>query len=418
MKPFNQRFVERVNSIFSELNNDSLANDGWQALKPRLNNPPSKKAMVIALVPFYAKAASIIILLGIGWVFNQQLVKNHSAQFPTRVVEVEPAQESPKTQSLQQTAPIQSKALVNSKYKVSSTYEPKDAQTSLYGENDYPQNTITSTTPTVELTAETDSISHTSDTSTVIQPALLLLNEPIPTGFYADIDEVSQTGKSTKRNELNIGISSMLALMDDVKTSTPGISVGVFSNHKISRKVYLSPGMKINVQDFNLPTIPQNRNADYLAGDVVTGDYANAQITSTEARIKVVSLEIPLNITVTLFQGQKHKLSLSTGLSSLAYIQQTFEQNYNIKKSENVFNQINNSWEQVTLNKSYNVSDEYGAFKRIDLFKLVNLSIGYEIPFRKNAITIEPFIQIPLGTVTSNDIYMGNGGLTVKYSLF
>jgi hypothetical protein len=83
-----------------------------------------------------------------------------------------------------------------------------------------------------------------------------------------------------------------------------------------------------------------------------------------------------------------------------------------------VFNQINNSWEQVTLNKSYNVSDEYGAFKRIDLFKLVNLSIGYEIPFRKNAITIEPFIQIPLGTVTSNDIYMGNGGLTVKYSLF
>ena len=415
MKPFNQKLVERINSVFGELNNDSLANEGWHALKPRLNQPASKKGMLMVALPFYAKAASVVLLLGLGWVINQELIEHSKLRFSD--VTTRSKSESPKTST-----PIKRTVTPSQPTKVK--HPSPLVASNRYSNSSLELVALTNNAPIADMDTATPqqqpNRKQTDDSIDTTKQHLHMLpsiETQKANGFFADVTEMAQPSEASRKNGLEVGISSMLTIMEDVKANSPGISVGVFSHHKINRKIALSPGMKINVQDFNLPSIPQNSNADYLAGDIATGDAAT-NITSTQGRIKVVSLEIPLNVTFTLFQSRKHKLSISTGFSSLAYIQQTFEQSYSIQRNENVYNELNSSWEQVTLNRSYNVSEEYGAFKRIDLFKLVNLSVGYEIPFRKNAITIEPFIQLPIGTITSNNMYMGNGGLTVKYSLF
>ena len=61
-------------------------------------------------------------------------------------------------------------------------------------------------------------------------------------------------------------------------------------------------------------------------------------------------------------------------------------------------------------------SEKINAFQRFDFARLLNLSVGYVINYDNADLIVEPFIKYPLGNLTSRNIQMGMGGISLKYS--
>ena len=63
---------------------------------------------------------------------------------------------------------------------------------------------------------------------------------------------------------------------------------------------------------------------------------------------------------------------------------------------------------------SVEVENKEKAFSHTDYFSLANLSAGYSLPFGKNTIMIEPYLQIPVSGVTSLDLKIYYSGISLK----
>jgi len=97
------------------------------------------------------------------------------------------------------------------------------------------------------------------------------------------------------------------------------------------------------------------------------------------------------------------------------YLNQSYTNLYsNIYRGE-VYNSETNEVFQTTLYTTDKLNSHYGMFNHADLFGLANLAMGYSFPIGKNSMLIEPFVQIPLGEITSIDLRMGFGGVSLKY---
>jgi hypothetical protein len=101
----------------------------------------------------------------------------------------------------------------------------------------------------------------------------------------------------------------------------------------------------------------------------------------------------------------------------MVYISQQFVGSYQNQMVREVFNSQTGQNELVATNTTINVDKSYDAFSRVDLFGLANLSAGYSFPFGKSSMLIEPFVQIPIRKLTSNNLNVGFGGVSVKYIL-
>ena len=51
---------------------------------------------------------------------------------------------------------------------------------------------------------------------------------------------------------------------------------------------------------------------------------------------------------------------------------------------------------------------------RFDLARLLNISVGYAIQQEKTTAIVEPFVKIPLGAVSSQEIKMGMAGISLR----
>ncbi|NLA49452.1 MAG: hypothetical protein GX876_08325, partial [Bacteroidales bacterium] len=58
---------------------------------------------------------------------------------------------------------------------------------------------------------------------------------------------------------------------------------------------------------------------------------------------------------------------------------------------------------------------DYGSFSRTDFFGLANLSAGYTFTYAKTGtMLIEPFLQLPVSDLTSLNLRIRYGGLSMK----
>jgi len=110
--------------------------------------------------------------------------------------------------------------------------------------------------------------------------------------------------------------------------------------------------------------------------------------------------EIPVNLRFDLLASLKNYAFISAGLSS-----------YFMKKENYDFHYTNNSVQYDSRYRSYNVSEQY-------LFKVLNLSIGYERMMTKRlSLQLEPYIKLPLNGLGFGNMQLSSYGafFGVKY---
>jgi len=106
----------------------------------------------------------------------------------------------------------------------------------------------------------------------------------------------------------------------------------------------------------------------------------------------------------------------SAGISSLIFVNEKYSYNYDVIVNNISYNSATALYESYsnTLNMTSGQTDE--TLNHFDFAGLFNLSIAYDVPLPKGSLAVEPYIKLPLADISSQDIRMGSGGLTLRYN--
>jgi hypothetical protein len=143
---------------------------------------------------------------------------------------------------------------------------------------------------------------------------------------------------------------------------------------------------------------------------------ATGEVVSYSTNLDIVAMEVPINFVFTISERQKRNLFVSAGVSTMVYLSQRFSGSYQNVYTQEVYDSATGETSLESNYTNIEVENEYEAFSRVDYFGLANLSAGYSFPLGKSSsMQIEPFVQLPTHNLTSNNLRIRFGGLSLKY---
>ena len=421
MNSFDDKFTKKVKETFDNYNANHLVDAGWEAFRAK----QGKSSKSIFLIPLWAKAATITLLMSLGGYFTFRVTDKTSIPVITeeiKTVESKPVEQQEPVKVLKEIIPEESKNqsksyVTNRKVTPTQVIEPKEE--AVISEI-IPQHTVTtadssflSETETVYIAnAETplfDSTSVEVDSANVFNAAK---KEAKPlVAQKLNIPEEDEVVKS--KTQFSAGLSGMMASVESMISSSPGVAIGLYAEHKLTSRISIRPGLAIAQQTFT-----SGNSLDNLAYDAPNIDGAEGEVVEMESGFNFTVMEIPVNFVINVFERHKKSLFVSVGSSTMVYLNQHFTGTAYNSHTNNVFNNATGEWELNTTYSQSTFDSNYKAFSHTDFFGLANISAGYTFPLgEKSSMCVEPFIQIPVSKLTSTNLTMGFGGVSVKYLL-
>jgi len=413
MNRFDDIFREKVKEAFESYDAGHLADEGWKSF---VKEQKTKRRVALP-VPFWSRAASVLILLSAGSVFLYLMFHQQKGTGPVAVL----------TDSVEMTETGQEPA-----GETIADYRKVPAQTASFPEKEQ-------TATAVRTVVEKD-----SGTKAETRPGEMAIRRP-DTDRYADrmvpvpadrkgvILSVTErkpvalvpTEKKEKKiflpeadagsyrkTSILAGLSGLMAGVEDRVASNPGVALGFYLEHRLTRSVALRPGLALTRHDYRLE--------DKYVGELLMAasrDLTNlaGTIDSYENHMEMLTMEVPVNLVFTVLERNRKSFFLSAGVSTVFYLNQQFCGKYlNVSTRENLNTYTGEITYETTYNTVYAESD-HPAFSHVDLFALTNLSAGYAFPFGKNSrVLIEPYVQLPLSDLTSLHLHMRYVGMSVK----
>ena len=222
------------------------------------------------------------------------------------------------------------------------------------------------------------------------------------------IQENSRTQAATRtRPGFSIG-----AIMSPLLTSPPlaapptvGWSGGVVSDFFLSKRIALSTGIRVANQRWQ-----EDVNQMPL---LISGSKA-LQSSSTE----ITSLNVPVNLRYTLKERENTAWYVSAGVSSLAYLNESFTDDFLIPRTIITYAEAENG--QVievyeTVQVPLQEIEQSGAFNQIDLAGTLNLSFGYGYDLGERwHLVLEPYYQYPISPLTSRNLSFSTSGINLR----
>jgi hypothetical protein len=217
---------------------------------------------------------------------------------------------------------------------------------------------------------------------------------------------------------LMAGLSGIIANAGNAISSSPGMALGIYVDKRITDNISFRPGIAIAVQsvDVNINT-NTNTNDSYANINYVAPQYMgwNVLVEPNGANLNMIVMEVPLNFVFALWKGDKSKLFLTAGASTMIYLSQHFEGSFLNSYSREEFNSTTGNLNTVSNYSTTSVENVYMPFSHTDYLGLANISAGYSVPLgNTNSLLIEPFIQLPLASLTSINVKIRYGGLSMK----
>jgi hypothetical protein len=426
MKPFDEKFADNVRHAFDSLH-EEMPPQAWADMKARLEG--RGKARMLAFWPFLSKAAGIALLVGMSvfWFVNFDAThsKNQLAEKPKE----------------EQTSRTTSSEIAEAEFSETGQQPEKETSPEFILTDKKPtppRNTIlpqptaimVSELPLIEdpiLIAEAETpavveetVAETETAHTQEVPTLALRPQTdrpqVTNGSQSRFDKPApdRPKGSDHENRLSWGISagSMLAFAEQRISDGPGYSAGVTAEYALSPNVSLSSGGMLTYHQFELVNFAQ---ADFASDYLPSFDNASRINLTGNNHYEMLALEIPLNAQFNVMETSRKRLYVGAGLSSLVYLQQRFSGTNTAFYEQSFFNEATGNFELQYSASTFEVNEEYGPLSRFDFGRLVNLSFGYVIRREKSAMVIEPFVKLPIGTLTSREINLGMGGISIKY---
>lgn len=163
------------------------------------------------------------------------------------------------------------------------------------------------------------------------------------------------------------------------------ITLGVLVNAAISNKITVSSGLKYGLKNYQAST------SDYEFQNPARA----SMISGIDASCNI--LEIPLQVSYSLFNNNRKKIQVSSGLSSYLMLKEEYNFKYTPQSGYKNYLLVKNNANQHYLS-------------------VLNLSASYQIKPKSSNIewAIEPYVKLPLGGVGEGDVRLKSSGISLN----
>ncbi len=218
--------------------------------------------------------------------------------------------------------------------------------------------------------------------------------------------------RERKTTTIMTGLSGMMASVGDASPTSQGMSIGFYVEQQLSRRISVRPGLAMARHNYTMEGMSGGTSAmDYAAPELNGMDAAS---TSYDADIDVVSMEVPVNFVFSLRKRARSNLFVSTGASTVIYLSQHLTGNFNNTYARAKVDSYGSVYYEY-MSTSVTIEREQELLSRVDLLGLANFSAGYSFPFAGTSqLLFEPFIQLPIKDLTSMNLRIRYGGLSMK----
>lgn len=413
MKQFDDIFRENVDKAFADYNADHLADEGWNSFMASKKKESRLKAIVI---PLWAKAASIALIVGTGSLIAYLSTNRRSAEEILTLSETESKIEIPATVHSVPESPASKVITVRSG--PGKINNGAGNMVSLAAESVPEQ-------PVLEERLDGGRIPEPDDPDVlpvIAENKLLPVEDTINLTSKEKLTEVpsGETKETATREEKSryskpkfmTGLSGVLANVKNASSAAPGVSVGFYMEQKITERISFRPGLALAVNSLGVNNKSGNFESTY---SVPLLDGNSGTLDSYNGELRMIAMELPLNIVFKAFERKSSGIYLSAGASTMFYFSQKFTGDFVNEYTQEQFNATSGSMEYEKRSSMVTVDNSYSAFSHTDYFGLANFSAGYTHPYGKTSmLLIEPFVQFPLSDLTALNLRVRYGGISVK----
>lgn len=471
MSKFDDIFSRKAKEAFENYNADHLAGDGWNSFASRYG----KQRRRTIVFPLWARAASIIILVTAGILFMNRFISRNPEE-PAGLTahqsgnEMSDSTEAKADTSAARTAttasvPVIADNELSTRETISGARQTGDGgrrvrqATDTGGLDGLTPDTgnlasgrtgDAQTRKTGNLAAEQTGDAQARKTGNLAagqsnEPAIAVVTESDKMDdIYAGVNlalnpiEIRLTEKADSRlnlppvkvlddyraqprqkmtTTLMTGLSGLMASIDNATTTAQGVSIGFYVERQLTRRISVRPGLAMAKHSYGMEGTPE----EVLAGANTIMDYAAPELnglsgttSSYEADIDLLLMEVPVNFVFSLWRRAEKNFFISTGASTMLYLSQHMTGSFNNTYTKTMADSYGGTT-YATKTTTVQVEREHHLLNRVDFLGLANFSAGYSMPFgRGTHLLLEPFVQLPVKDLTSMNLRIRYGGLSMK----
>lgn len=409
MKQFDDKFSRRAKEAFDNYNADHLAGEGWNSYVQKYG----KKRSLVLFIPLWAKVASIAVILTIGVLYINRITHRNADETANQLTKenrselTKPAiNEQVTTEDnliIADSDPVSEVTIRNAGQTSFSNVENINSEVS-----ELTGSLLIDTVKAVETSADMNLSVNPIETRLVDDPDVKLkLNPKEAHPVLADIPREKRT------TTIMTGLSGMMARIDNTASTAQGVSFGFYVEQQLTRRISVRPGLAMAKHNYGMESTSGGSMAlDYAAPEL---NGLSGTTTSYEANIEVLSMEIPVNFVFSLRKRSGGYLFVTTGASTVIYLNQHLSGNFNNTYIRSTVDVATGGVSYESKTTSVKIETEQESLTHVDFLGLANFSAGYSIPFGKNShLLFEPFVQLPLKDLTSLNLRIRYGGLSMK----
>ncbi|MBE0667650.1 MAG: outer membrane beta-barrel protein [Bacteroidales bacterium] len=427
MKQFDKKFSRKAKEAFDNYNADHLAGEGWNSFTGKYGRK-RRRAIVI---PLWAKAASIAVLVTLGVLFTAR-INDRKAGEPVRQTAQENRPGSTESATNKEdsaaTAPvIVSPALASQVTVINATQSRQTGRE----KSDYAGGSLLAETVVADKSSVAETVkaggSLLDDTVIAVEASAWtnLPDNPMELRVTEDAEarlklkpkkalkDLIDLPREKMTTTIMTGLSGMMASIDNTASNAQGVSLGFYVEQQLTRRISVRPGLAMAKHSYTMEGIAGGDMAFNYAAPELNG--MSGTTTSYKADIEVLSMEVPVNFVFSLRKRSGSNLFVTTGASTVIYLNQHLSGNFNNTYTRAM---VDNSTGDVlygSMNTSVTIDSRQESFNRVDFLGLANFSAGYSFPFAKTShFVFEPFIQLPVKDLTSLNLRIRYGGLSMK----
>lgn len=234
-----------------------------------------------------------------------------------------------------------------------------------------------------------------------------------------EYDNASVLPKRRKRVNFGVMLSSLVNYSSKgEKDDKVNLGGGVLSEVKLGKRFSITSGVLLTKQSLSmgraasLPAIPTTQS---ITTNGATESRSLGRKSSVD--MQFVGLDIPVNLQYHLSKNPNRGMYVSVGLSSLAYLQESYNHN-TVETIAKAYYKggVGSQLQKVeTTSIETNTKSQPNALSRFDLAKMLNVSVGMKYMVANNMqILIEPYIKYPLNTLTQEELKFGSAGVNLR----
>lgn len=396
MKNFDDIFSHKVKEAFDNYDANHLEEKGWNAY---VGKHGGKRKRVI-IFPLWAKVASIVILVTVGVLFTMRINHRKAGETVNQIAKLSQSNGTEPAVIMTDTSAAKPEITGT---KTASAIPNLSAIPVIVNPGQASEETIIA----ADLSSGMDIPGNPIEIRLAdnIDARLNLM----PKKMTKDNFDIPREKKTTI---IMTGLSGMMASIDHASSLSQGVSIGFYVEQQLTRRISVRPGLAMARHSYAMENKPGGAIALDYAAPELSG--LSGTTTSFNADIDVVSIEVPVNIVFSLRKRQRSNLFVTTGASTLIYLSQHLSGNFNntyTRETVDTYGGV--SYESMTT--SVEIESEQEILNRIDFMGLANFSAGYSLPFGKTSnLVFEPFLQLPVKDLTSLNLRIRYGGLSMK----